>query len=59
MQRDLKGRNYYEFEFTAKTHRFTRHTLAVVAVNDGECTGQNVPMCLQAHTTFAGFVRML
>eukprot|EP00877_Chromochloris_zofingiensis_P012266 jgi/Chrzof1/7293/Cz02g18040.t1_PSBPL[v5.2] len=35
-KRDLKGRNYYEFEFTAKTHRFTRHTLAVVAVNDGK-----------------------
>ncbi|KAJ9533365.1 hypothetical protein QJQ45_026406 [Haematococcus lacustris] len=31
LQRELNGRNYYEFEFTAATPRYTRHQLAVVA----------------------------
>lgn len=30
-KRELNGRNYYEFEFTAATPRYTRHQLAVVA----------------------------
>lgn len=35
-QRELNGHNYYEFEYTAKNPRFTRHSLAVVVANDGE-----------------------
>ena len=34
--REAKGTNYYEFEFTAKTPKYTRHSLAVVAVSDGK-----------------------
>ena len=37
-QRDANGHAYYEFEYTAKNNRYTRHSLAVVVVNDGECT---------------------
>eukprot|EP00983_Pelagomonas_calceolata_P116755 1160345-Pelagomonas_calceolata.AAC.6 len=33
--RDLNNRNYFEFEFTAKNPRYTRHSLAVVAVANG------------------------
>ena len=33
--REAKGTNYYEFEFTAKTPKYTRHSLAVVAVSGG------------------------
>jgi hypothetical protein len=39
LQRETSGKKYYEFEFTAKTPRFTRHSLAVVTVNDGERGG--------------------
>ncbi len=35
-QRELNGRNYYEFEFTASNPRYTRHQLAVVAAANGE-----------------------
>lgn len=34
--RELKDKEYFEFEFTAANKRFTRHQLAVVAVNDGK-----------------------
>ncbi|KAF5839511.1 chloroplast oxygen-evolving complex/thylakoid lumenal 25.6kDa protein [Dunaliella salina] len=34
--RDLNNRNYFEFEFTAKNPRYTRHALAVVAVANGK-----------------------
>ncbi|GIL70032.1 hypothetical protein Vretifemale_880 [Volvox reticuliferus] len=34
-QRELKGHNYYEIEFTATNPRYTRHQLAVVACNNG------------------------
>ncbi|GLC43856.1 Oxygen-evolving enhancer protein 2-3 [Pleodorina starrii] len=34
-QRELKGHNYYEIEFTAANPRYTRHQLAVVACNNG------------------------
>uniref|UniRef100_A0A7S3QZR2 PsbP C-terminal domain-containing protein n=1 Tax=Dunaliella tertiolecta TaxID=3047 RepID=A0A7S3QZR2_DUNTE len=34
--RDLNNRNYFEFEFTAKNPRYTRHSLAVVAVANGK-----------------------
>lgn len=34
-QRDLNGHAYYEFEYTAKNPRYTRHSVAVVVVNDG------------------------
>jgi hypothetical protein len=36
LQRELNGHNYFEFEYTAKTSRYTRHSLAVVVANDGE-----------------------
>lgn len=36
LQRDTNGKTYYEFEYTAKTSRYTRHSLAVVTANDGE-----------------------
>lgn len=36
LQRDLNGKTYYEFEYTAKNNRYTRHSLAVVVANDGE-----------------------
>jgi hypothetical protein len=36
LQRDLNGHTYYEFEYTAKNSRYTRHSLAVVVANDGE-----------------------
>jgi hypothetical protein len=36
VQRELNGHNYYEFEYTAKNPRYTRHSLAVVVANDGE-----------------------
>jgi photosystem II oxygen-evolving enhancer protein 2 len=35
-QRELNGHNYYEFEYTAKNPRYTRHSLAVVVANDGK-----------------------
>lgn len=35
-QRETNGQKYYEFEFTAKTPRYTRHSLAVVTVSGGE-----------------------
>ena len=39
LQRALNGHTYYEFEYTAKNSRYTRHSLAVVVANDGEnCT---------------------
>lgn len=38
-QRDLNGRNYYELEFIAKTPRYTRHQVAVVACANGGCGG--------------------
>lgn len=38
-QRDANGHAYYEFEYTAKNSRYTRHSLAVVVVNDGELSG--------------------
>ncbi|KAG2445929.1 hypothetical protein HXX76_000532 [Chlamydomonas incerta] len=34
-QREAKGHNYYQIEFTASTSRYTRHQLAVVAANNG------------------------
>lgn len=36
VQRELNGHNYYEFEYTAKNPRYTRHSVAVVVANDGE-----------------------
>jgi hypothetical protein len=33
------GHTYFEFEYTAKTPRYTRHSLAVVVVNDGAAAG--------------------
>lgn len=36
MQRDLNNRNYFEFEFTSKSSKYTRHSLAVVAAANGE-----------------------
>ncbi|KAF6259581.1 hypothetical protein COO60DRAFT_995588 [Scenedesmus sp. NREL 46B-D3] len=36
LQRELNGHNYFEFEYTAKTPRYTRHSLAVVVANDGK-----------------------
>lgn len=42
---DSKGHVYYEFEFTAKTPRYTRHSVAVVSVDNGKfytlSTGSN------------------
>lgn len=35
-ERETNGKKYYEFEFTAKSPRYTRHSLAVVTVNDGK-----------------------
>lgn len=35
LQRETKGKVYYEFEFTAKTQRYTRHSLAVVTADKG------------------------
>lgn len=35
-QRETNGHTYYEFEYTAKTPRYTRHSLAVVVANDGK-----------------------
>jgi len=35
-QRETKGKTYYEFEFTAKAPRYTRHSVAVVTANDGK-----------------------
>lgn len=35
LQRELNGHKYFEFEYTAKTQRYTRHSLAVVVANDG------------------------
>jgi hypothetical protein len=35
-QRELNGHNYYEFEYTAKNPRYTRHSVAVVVANDGK-----------------------
>jgi len=48
LQRDLNGHSYYEFEYTAKNSRYTRHSLAVVVVNDGKgqlhcCCAQPTP----------------
>lgn len=37
MQREAKGHNYYQIEFTASNSRYTRHQLAVVAANNGGC----------------------
>ncbi|PNW74805.1 hypothetical protein CHLRE_12g509050v5 [Chlamydomonas reinhardtii] len=34
-QREAKGHNYYQIEFTASNSRYTRHQLAVVAANNG------------------------
>ncbi|KAF8068441.1 PU1 [Scenedesmus sp. PABB004] len=34
--REAGGHNYFEFEYTAKTPRYTRHSLAVVVANDGK-----------------------
>ncbi|KAG2452493.1 hypothetical protein HYH02_002732 [Chlamydomonas schloesseri] len=34
-QREAKGHNYYQIEFTAANSRYTRHQLAVVAANNG------------------------
>ncbi|GBF98614.1 hypothetical protein Rsub_10803 [Raphidocelis subcapitata] len=34
-ERETKGKMYYEFEFTAKTPRYTRHSVAVVTANKG------------------------
>jgi photosystem II oxygen-evolving enhancer protein 2 len=34
-QRVTKDKTYYEFEFTAKTPRYTRHSVAVVTANNG------------------------
>ncbi len=35
LQRELKGRTYYELEFTAANPKYTRHQLAVVACANG------------------------
>jgi photosystem II oxygen-evolving enhancer protein 2 len=32
---DAKGRKYYEFEYTVKNSRYTRHSLAVACANGG------------------------
>jgi photosystem II oxygen-evolving enhancer protein 2 len=44
-QMEVKGRNYFEFEFTAKNSSYTRHSLAVVVVANGKfftlTTGSN------------------
>jgi hypothetical protein len=37
LQRDLNGRTYYEFEFTAANPGYTRHQLAVVVAANSEC----------------------
>jgi hypothetical protein len=34
-QRETKGKTYYEFEFTAKNSRYTRHSVAVVTADRG------------------------
>lgn len=34
-QRETKGQTYYEFEFTAKNSRYTRHSVAVVTAYKG------------------------
>lgn len=53
LQRDLNGHTYYEFEYTAKNNRYTRHSLAVVVANDGEgncwATRQPYKPCDQGH----------
>jgi hypothetical protein len=36
VQRETKGRTYYEFEFTAKNPRYTRHSVAVVTADAGK-----------------------
>jgi hypothetical protein len=62
LQRELNGRNYYEIEFTAANPRYTRHQLAVVAVNNGGCThglarrgkGRGVLLLLGATCTLLG-----
>lgn len=44
-ERETKGRTYYEFEFTAKNPRYTRHSVAVVIADNGRfytlTTGSN------------------
>eukprot|EP00878_Enallax_costatus_P001904 GHUV01002065.1.p1 GENE.GHUV01002065.1~~GHUV01002065.1.p1 ORF type:complete len:227 (+),score=64.38 GHUV01002065.1:202-882(+) len=35
-KRETNGKTYYEFEYTAKTPRYTRHSVAVVTANDGK-----------------------
>lgn len=35
-ERETKGRTYYEFEFTAKSPRYTRHSVAVVIADKGK-----------------------
>lgn len=35
-QRETKGKVYYEFEFTAKNARYTRHSVAVVTADKGK-----------------------
>lgn len=35
-KRETNGHEYFEFEYTAKNPRYTRHSLAVVTVNDGK-----------------------
>ncbi|KIY91524.1 PsbP-like protein 1 [Monoraphidium neglectum] len=34
-ERETKGKTYYEFEFTAKNSRYTRHSVAVVTADRG------------------------
>lgn len=47
VQRDLNGHSYYEFEYTVKNPRYTRHSLAVVVVNDGEVVLRHTVQQLQ------------
>lgn len=35
-ERELNGRTYYDFEFTAATPRYTRHAMASVTVGNGK-----------------------
>lgn len=36
MQRELDGREYYEFEFASKANTYIRHALASVTVGNGK-----------------------
>ena len=53
IQRELEGREYYDFEFAAKANTYIRHALASVTVGNGEAAflpaGIHAHMCMHMH----------